>query len=201
MTLARLNDAIREAAAALLAVADPTAAVELAHLLASTQGAAFLPGRVPATSPALRQYLPGVLAEPFAAPLGPVAPALAAVWEQLQWVYHYAEREDAPGLGSRVAFAELVGPRGPLGGPDIKMGFTFLAPDVLYPAHAHPAAELYVVLSGRALWTQSGRAAWRDPGAVIVHASEEPHAMQTAGEPLLALYGWRGALDEPSRYV
>jgi hypothetical protein len=31
----------------------------------------------------------------------------------------------------------------------------------------------------------------RRPGAVIHHASDEPHSMQTAAEPLLAMYIWR----------
>jgi hypothetical protein len=36
-------------------------------------------------------------------------------------------------------------------------------------------------------------AVWRDrrPGAVIHHASDEPHSMRTATEPLLAMYIWR----------
>jgi hypothetical protein len=47
-------------------------------------------------------------------------------------------------------------------------------------------------LSGTAEW-QQGDAGWqeRTPGTVIHHASEEPHAMRSGAQPLLALYLWR----------
>ncbi len=47
-------------------------------------------------------------------------------------------------------------------------------------------------LSGTAAWLQ-GDAVWRDrtPGTLIHHLSEEPHAMRTREEPLLAMYLWR----------
>jgi quercetin dioxygenase-like cupin family protein len=56
-------------------------------------------------------------------------------------------------------------------------------------------------VSGTAAW-QGGDGIWRNepPGAVIVHERNEPHAMRTASEPLLALYVWRSAqLDQKSR--
>jgi mannose-6-phosphate isomerase-like protein (cupin superfamily) len=69
-----------------------------------------------------------------------------------------------------------------------------LGPAAHYPSHAHRAEELYLVLSGTADWQRGDEPfAARRPGAVIIHASSEPHAMQTAQEPLLALYLWRGA--------
>jgi quercetin dioxygenase-like cupin family protein len=69
-----------------------------------------------------------------------------------------------------------------------------LGPRVHYPAHHHAALELYVPLSGTARWQQGGGPyALRAPGSAIEHASNEPHAMRTDDEPLLALYCWRGA--------
>ena len=76
-----------------------------------------------------------------------------------------------------------------------------LGPDTHYPSHSHAAVELYVPVSGTAEW-QRGTAtfAWRAPGACIVHASHEPHAMRTGVDPLLAFYLWRGAgLGEAAR--
>jgi hypothetical protein len=195
----RLNATIRVCVDDLLPRADAPARAELDHLLAHTATPASSARRAAAANPAAQRHLPYILAE--AGPCAAVTAALAPVWQDMNWHYHYPERDDAPGLATDIAFAELVGPEAPLAAPDIRMGFTLIGPHIVYPAHAHPAQELYIVLSGRALWTQSGRPSWRDPGAVIVHASEEPHAMQTGAEPLLALYSWRGAIDAPARYV
>jgi mannose-6-phosphate isomerase-like protein (cupin superfamily) len=196
-----LYRAIRAAAQALRADADADAVRELDHLIGSPARMAPMPGHRPRHADAVASCLPGLLDGNFPPALAPVAAALGRVWRQLDWHYHYSPRDDAPNLDRTVAFAELAGDAAPLAADAIRVGFTFMAPGVLYPSHAHPAVELYVVLSGRALWTQSGRSAWRDPGALIVHASEEHHAMQTVDAPLLALYAWRGDIDAPARYV
>jgi hypothetical protein len=67
-----------------------------------------------------------------------------------------------------------------------------LGPRTHYPRHHHEAYELYLPLAGVSSW-QSGDRTWqtRTPGAVLIHSSNEPHAMQTADSPLLALYFWR----------
>ena len=67
-------------------------------------------------------------------------------------------------------------------------------PPTLLSSHRHEAEEIYVPLSGTADW-QQGDAVWREyaPGTLVHHLSEEPHAMRTGKEPLLALYLWRSA--------
>ena len=80
-------------------------------------------------------------------------------------------------------------------------GFLLLGPRTHYPRHAHRAEEIYVPLAGSAGWLQ-GDGQWRShpPGAVIHHAPEEAHAMQTDAEPLAALYLWYGqGLGEKAR--
>jgi quercetin dioxygenase-like cupin family protein len=76
----------------------------------------------------------------------------------------------------------------------ISCGVVVLGPGTLYPHHRHEAEEIYVPLSGTAAW-QQGDAVWREhtPGTLIHHLSEEPHAMRTGEEPLLALYLWRSS--------
>jgi hypothetical protein len=63
-----------------------------------------------------------------------------------------------------------------------------------YPRHRHEAEEVYIPLAGTALW-QQGDGHWRErqPGTVIHHSSDEPHAMRTGARVLLALYLWRSA--------
>ena len=69
-----------------------------------------------------------------------------------------------------------------------------LGPGITYPPHHHEAQEIYVPLSGVAEWRHGGLPfAQVQPGALIQHASNESHAMQTLAEPLVALYLWRSS--------
>ena len=134
-------------------------------------------------------------------PLAGIGAALSAVRGVLPWTYHYESRRGEEDLASRIAFAELIGPDGPMDAPDARIGFTLLAPRTLYPMHAHPAVELYWVLSGHARWTSGHADATVPPGAFVLHRCNEPHAMQTTDEPLLALWGWSGDIDSPAAYI
>ncbi len=189
--------AIFDAANALMGNAAPEAAKELRHLL----GFRPLPQPVPVTAHAtasIQHHMPAVLAASWPAPLTAIASALSACWQRLDWHYHYPER---PGLAANIGFAELIGPAGPLRSDKIRVGFTFMAPGIFYPLHDHPAVELYVVLSGQAQWTRGTVTTGQAPGTAILHASMEPHAMETAIEPLLALYLWTGEIESPARYL
>lgn len=133
--------------------------------------------------------------------LAAAAWALAPIKRKLPWAYHYEARSADEDLAKRIAFAELIGPDGPLMAPDIRVGFTLMAPRTFYPLHAHPAVELYWVMSGHAEWTTPNREQITPPGRFVLHRSNEPHAMRTFDEPLLALWVWTGDIDTPSAYI
>jgi hypothetical protein len=100
-------------------------------------------------------------------------------------------------------WSEIVGTVGPLASERVACGFLILGPETHYLLHRHEAAEIYVPLAGTALWLQ-GTGGWQKqrPGAVIYHASNEPHAMRTGTHPLLALYLWRSTnLRQKSQFV
>jgi mannose-6-phosphate isomerase-like protein (cupin superfamily) len=118
--------------------------------------------------------------------------ALRPVLNYLPWQYNYPERADAPALGERIAFAEIIGSAAPWISPTVCVGFTLIAPHTYYPPHHHPATELYYVLAGNATWDLRGVTQQREPGTFILHPSEAEHAMRTNHEPLLALYTWSG---------
>jgi quercetin dioxygenase-like cupin family protein len=134
-------------------------------------------------------------------PAREIVARLLAVQHVLPWIYHYPLREADPYLSERVAFAELIGPDGPLRAPGARVGFTVMAERTFYPPHAHPAVELYLVLAGHAEWQASNRMRIVPPGELVLHHSSETHAMHTADEPMLALWGWSGDLDAPAVYV
>lgn len=126
---------------------------------------------------------------------------LSPVHASLPWTYHYVPRSAAEELGDRIAFAELIGPDGPLLAPHCRVGFTLLAEQTIYPLHNHPAVELYLVLAGNAQWSTPTSERRVPPGDLVLHKSDESHSMRTFDEPLLALWAWRGDIDSPAVYV
>lgn len=123
---------------------------------------------------------------------------LAPILHDLPWRYGYAPRADAPGLETRMAWAELVGPAAPIHSDEVGFGLTFIGPNSHYLAHRHPAVELYAVIAGEARWTEASETRTRRPGAFILHPSDLVHAMETERHPLLAIYSWTGDIVSPS---
>jgi quercetin dioxygenase-like cupin family protein len=149
--------------------------------------------------PIVRHLSPALDAAPPAA--RDAVAAIGDLGRELPWRYSYAPRADAPDLGDRVAFAELVGPDAPFRSGTVCLGLTLIAPHTLYPAHRHPAIELYFVLSGTATWTAGGLETLAPPGTLVLHPSGVSHAMTTRAEPLLAVYTWSGEdVATPSSY-
>jgi mannose-6-phosphate isomerase-like protein (cupin superfamily) len=118
--------------------------------------------------------------------------AIAPVIRFLPWHYSYPPCHDIPGLELNIAFAEIVGPEAPFRSDSVCLGLTLIGPEMLYPAHHHPAAELYLVAAGTATWTLNGEPRNHPPGAYVLHPSQAVHAMRTHAEPLLAVYSWTG---------
>ena len=134
-------------------------------------------------------------------PQDPISQALARLMRPLPWYYHYDPHPGEADLSKHIAFAELVGPDGDMDAPDCRVGFTLMAPNTLYPLHAHPAIELYFVIAGTAEWRAGDETRRVPPGDLVLHRSSEPHAMRTFAEPLLALWSWSGDLDTPAYYL
>ncbi|MDR0717349.1 MAG: AraC family ligand binding domain-containing protein [Azoarcus sp.] len=120
--------------------------------------------------------------------------------DALPWRYSYAPRPDAPDIGERMAWAELVGPIAPFRSDKVCLGLTAIGPRLLYPRHYHPAVETYLVVSGAAAWTAAGITRIHPPGALILHPANIVHAMETGDEPLLAAYAWTGDVETLSAY-
>ena len=119
----------------------------------------------------------------------------------LTWHQTYKQPMVGAAFLDNYGYTELLGLTGPVPSQHLACGFLLLGPSTMYPRHRHEAEEIYVPLSGTAAW-QHGTQGWREesPGTVIHHASDEPHAMRTGIQPLLALYLWRSDnLNQKSR--
>lgn len=154
-----------------------------------------------AANPAARRFLEPALEAARSGPASGLVDAIDRIRGELRWVYGYPARPGEEDLPQRVAFSQVVGPDVRLRHGATRLGFTLIGPGTLYPAHAHPAVELYFVLAGTARWATRSTDADQPPGAFILHPSGEPHLMQTGDAPLLAFYVWQGDIHSPSRYV
>ncbi len=155
-------------------------------------------GVEPRSQPVLRHL-------PTALRLGdPTTASVCASINHLNPLLHWRRNDSYAGADflDGYAYCELVGPNGHWCHADVALGLLLLGPRITYPPHAHPAAEIYAVIAGRAQW-QQGDGVWRTraPSATIHHASMEPHAMRTTDEPLLAAYLWQDHLDKPARLL
>jgi Dimethlysulfonioproprionate lyase len=112
---------------------------------------------------------------------------------ELEWRQTYKAEDFGPEFLTRYGWTELIGHRGPIASTKIACGILLLGPELLYPAHAHEAEEVYVCLGGAAAWMRGDEPFRSQPiGTVIHHPSWMPHAMRTSSKPLIALYVWRG---------
>ncbi len=130
-------------------------------------------------------------------PLACLVKAVAGVSSRLSWQYGY--RKMPKSLARQYAFAELLGPQGPVVGNDLILGLVLFAPGTTYPVHAHEGiTESYVCLSGTCSENDAGVHA---PGSLIFNPPGQHHRITTGrSAPCLLLYAWTGtrrALAEP----
>lgn len=155
--------------------------------------------RVPAC-----RYLPQAVAATLALDSA-LAAAIAEAEDALHWRQNPNYSDAAMGqfgYMDRYAYAELIGPTGAFAGDDFLLGLLLLGPDLHYPDHAHPAPELYWLLTGPSEWRRAAEPfAERAPGDTIWHPSRVVHATRTGAEPLLAVWFWTRDVSEPARLV
>jgi mannose-6-phosphate isomerase-like protein (cupin superfamily) len=175
-----------EAVSAALARSDERLSRRIGGMLSSVSAGGVAAD--PKTTPALLE-LPHALSAPGAHPLA--RRHLASLAGHLPWT---DGKFPMPGpFAERYAYVEIVGPTGVLAHDGFRFGLYLQCSNSFYPSHCHAAEELYFVLSGIAQWRRGdGPFAAQDVGSAIRHRPWEPHAMQTADEPLLAIWAWVG---------
>lgn len=97
------------------------------------------------------------------------------------------------GIRGQNAYAELIGPTGPMISDQCRFGFYLQAPNCLYPAHSHAAEEFYYILSGSAEWRLDEDEIFMPPVPDLIHHLPwQKHEMRTGHAPLLAMWIWTG---------
>ena len=127
------------------------------------------------------------------------AASLNALKATFRWRTFYEESDWSRPFLANFAAGELVGPGCAVSSDTLVLGVLLIGPHTFYPAHAHPAVELYTVLAGKPQF-KADEGTWRTlgNGAFAFHPADTEHTMKTLARPMLALYAWRGDITAPS---
>lgn len=114
--------------------------------------------------------------------------------DQTEWTTNPAYPE---ALQQVVRWKILIGAFSPegIGIPqdDVLMGVLDLDAGGYYPAHSHPAPEIYFILSGSAEWTVGEETFTAQAGMAIYHPPNVAHRMVNNGaETLKTVWFWWG---------
>lgn len=148
------------------------------------------------------QNAPAVFAQTLSADMSDLSQGALSAFSYVNWTEFYAEDDWSRPFLHEFANGEGIGPDGLLRNDDLILGLFVLGPNCTYPSHAHPAEEFYIVVSGDAAFQVGATTPFepKAPGQLILHRSDEPHAIATGDRPLFAVFGWLGDLSEPSWY-
>ena len=116
--------------------------------------------------------------------------AIESIVGDLAWMYGYERLPKH--LTEKFAYAEIVGPTGPVLSKDLIVGLVLFAPKCVYPAHSHDGiTESYFCLSGAVSENDDGVYA---PGSLIFNPPGRNHRITVADrEPCLLAYAWVGS--------
>ncbi len=138
------------------------------------------------------EYLPR-LSSMATTPYRAIIDSLIQTQSNLRFGQTYSEADFGAGFLHQYGWIKLLGPDAYWHSDQLASGFLILGDDVTYPQHWHQAEEIYLPISGNAEWYREGQGWRRQPaGSLIHHASRVKHATRTIGEPMIALYLWRG---------
>lgn len=141
---------------------------------------------------AVLDYLPR-LASMATAPYRGIIDSLIEAQANLRFGQTYSEADFGAEFLRQYGWIKILGPDAYWHSSQLASGFLILGNDVTYPQHWHEAEEIYLPISGNAEWYREDQGWLRQPvGTVIHHSGGVKHGTRTIGEPLIALYLWRG---------
>ncbi|QGX98817.1 cupin domain-containing protein [Roseovarius faecimaris] len=121
--------------------------------------------------------------------------ALIAAGPLAQWRETYRHTSIGAVLHAHFGTYEFLGHDAPFGTDTMRGFMVYQRPGYHYPMHHHPAEELYLVLAGEAEFHVEGEGSRvLRPGESQFHLTNQPHALTTHDQPVLAYVLWRGDL-------
>ena len=114
---------------------------------------------------------------------------------QAFWRDTYAHTIIKDDFINRFGCYAFIGAGGPYISAHMSAYMVYMPPKLHYPWHHHPAEEMYLVLAGEAKFHKKNAASKvLRAGDTSIHASNQPHAMETFGRGVMAYVLWRGDL-------
>ena len=123
----------------------------------------------------------------------PFIDQLIRMQSDLHFNQTYSSEDFGEAFLQQYGWIKFLGPDAYWHSDLLSSGLVLFGDNVTYPEHWHEAEELYFPLSGTAEWYHEEKG-WQkiSPCPLIHHTSNIKHSMRTSGEPLLAIYIWRG---------
>lgn len=120
--------------------------------------------------------------------------------DKLPWTSAKEFRVAPKSFRGNYHFVPIVGPKDLILSDQFRTGIFLQDADTYYPSHMHEAEELYLPLSGTALWQKDNNEfSATKSGQLIHHLPYQPHATWTKDAPMLAVWAWVGNLS-PDTY-
>ena len=124
------------------------------------------------------------------------APAMC--WRDIYTPPPHAKNKDAYEFSNRLGCYSLIGKDAPYASDALRLFVVYMPANLHYPWHTHPAEEIYLVISGSAIFKRQNQTDEHlQEGQTMFHQSQQPHAIITKDEPMLSLVAWRNHLDSP----
>lgn len=128
----------------------------------------------------------------------PLTRALAAASPEAHWRETYKGTQIGQHFLDRFGCYSMIGPNAPWDSATYWAFMVHMPRGLDYTWHHHPAEELYVVIDGAAEFCRAGKPnETLRRGGSSFHASNEPHAMRTHDQPVVAYVCWRNGFGIP----
>lgn len=136
--------------------------------------------------------------EGFSDPETPLRRAFIAAADLAQWRETYKDTDIGDDFMDRFGCYCLIGEGGAFHSAKMAAWVVYMPAHLHYPWHHHPGEEMYRVIGGAARFFRKDMPEeWLTSGQTCDHASNQPHAMETEDEPVMAYVIWRNGFDTP----
>ena len=128
----------------------------------------------------------------------PLQEAILAASPAAEWRETYKDTDIGADFMNRFGCYCIIGEGGPFMSDAIRLYMVYMPAHLYYPWHQHPAEEIYLVVSGRAIFRKAGCAdVVLKEGQTAFHGPNQPHATETTDSPVLCLVAWRDQFHAP----
>ncbi len=127
---------------------------------------------------------------------GALQDAIVAAAPHARWRETYKDTAIGDDFLSRFGCYAIIGPDGPYTSEQLRLWIVYMPVHLYYPWHHHPGEEMYMVVSGYAVFRAEGEEdKVLGSGDTCFHKSNQSHAMETLDAPVMCLVAWRNGFD------